>query len=60
MKIQEIIKIKELEQYLLKEFGKRCKDYSYGCTCCDTWKLFNVIKGFYKFCAECEKDEKEK
>jgi len=57
MEISEIIKIKELERYLLEGYGKKCKDYSKGCPVCDAWKIFDKVKGLVRFCDECEKDE---
>ena len=57
MKISDTIKIKELEKYIKKEFGKKCPEYSFGCYNCSTQRLLEDIKDWVAFCESCEKDE---
>jgi hypothetical protein len=34
----------EFKQYLLRNWGKKCKDYSALCGCCEIWRAFETIE----------------
>ena len=34
---------KILEKWIIKNYGKRCKDYQKGCIVCEKWKLFDKL-----------------
>jgi len=34
---------KSLEKWIIKNYGKRCKDYEKGCIVCEKWKLFDKL-----------------
>jgi hypothetical protein len=34
----------ELEKIIVKNFGKKCKDYNPFCNCCIMWQAYDTIK----------------
>jgi len=30
----------QVEEWITKSYGKRCKEYEEGCPICDEWKLY--------------------
>ena len=34
---------KNLEKWIIKNYGKRCPDYEKGCIICEKWKLFDKL-----------------
>lgn len=38
------VNIKQLEKFIEKYFGKRCKEYCFGCCVCSAWRVFDDIK----------------
>ena len=45
MKTEDLIK--ELEKRYKKDFGKRCKDFCYGCFICGGWLALDILKDLY-------------
>lgn len=47
LKDKEIIKIlKDLEKWINKNFGRRCKTKASGCFCCQIWLMYDLLKSF--------------
>lgn len=39
--------IKAFKKQLLKDWGKRCKDYSTGCYGCSVWHAYDILVSAY-------------
>ena len=39
--------LKDLKKYILKEYGKRCKEYVVMCVKCEVWKSFDNLAWLY-------------
>ena len=46
------IDIKQFRKWLIKNVGRRCKEYACGCFVCDAWHAYDIIKDIVR-------DEKE-
>jgi len=42
---EERKRAKEMEKWLLKNYGERCKEYEPACVVCRVWKGFDLIFG---------------
>ena len=49
MQLEKILNLKEFKKWLEKNIGSRCKDYSWDCICCRSWRLFDELSGFVDF-----------
>ena len=36
-------KLRELKKWLTKGYGKRCKDFYYGCFVCQIWMAYDIL-----------------
>jgi len=34
---------KQLEKWIVKNFGKRCPEFEEGCACCKAWRCFDYL-----------------
>lgn len=39
--------VKELKKHILKNWGKQCREYQYGCSVCDLWHCINVMETIF-------------
>ena len=39
--------IKQLKKQLLKDWGKRCEDYFFGCAICSVWRAYEELESAY-------------
>lgn len=53
MKKKEIIDpkglklVKEMKKHARKYWGKKCKDYQYGCSVCDIYLALNILETIF-------------
>jgi hypothetical protein len=38
------IDLKQLKQYLEKNYGKKCRTYSFGCITCQVWRAYEDLE----------------
>ena len=44
MTLSKIINLKKLKDYLLKNYGKKCRDTHWDCIRCRVWIMYQDIK----------------
>jgi len=42
--LKYIVNFKELEKWIIRNVGRRCKTYTAGCYCCDVWHGYDILK----------------
>ena len=41
--------LNQLKKQLLKDFGKKCKEYCFGCAVCGVWRAYEELESAYFF-----------
>ena len=43
------IDFKKLEKWIIKNWGKKCKDFLATCSVCQIWRIYEDLKDFLEF-----------
>jgi hypothetical protein len=35
--------LKPLKKYILRGYGRRCKEFAWGCSTCDAWLAYDIL-----------------
>ena len=44
--ISEIVDLEKLKKYILKNVGKKCKEYAVGCFACEVYRIYESLKSW--------------
>lgn len=44
--------LKEIKQYLRKDVGPKCKDFTYSCFACSAWLAYDILKDVWSLTEE--------
>ena len=48
VKVKSGVDFKQLKKFLLKYYGKKCKEYAVGCIVCSVWRVYEDLEKIIK------------
>ena len=54
------VDLKEFKKYITKNWGKRCKEYVFGCYVCMAWRCYDDLESLIFLSEDYEEEQKSK
>jgi len=54
------IDLKKFKKYIIKNYGKKCGDWSWGCSVCFSWELYEKLSSWLSWDDLLDKEDIDK